>query len=72
MVCLGHYLRELDLSWDDVLNMAKVQLELISDVEMYLFFEKSLRGRVFYIFKRYNKYSNNLHSYAMYKFLTTF
>ena len=30
--------------------MTKVELELILDANMYLFFEKGMRGRVFYIF----------------------
>ena len=34
---------------------AKVQFELISDADMYLFPEKGMRGRVSYISKRYSK-----------------
>ena len=41
-----------------MLNMTKVDLELISDAEMYLFFKKGMRGRVSYISKRYSKVSN--------------
>ena len=40
------------LSWDWILNMSKVELELISDTEMYLLFEKGMRGRVSYISDR--------------------
>ena len=32
--------------------MTKVELNLISDVDMYLFFEKGMRGGVSYISKR--------------------
>ena len=35
--------------------MAKIELELILDADMYLFFEKGMRGRVSYISKRYSK-----------------
>ena len=35
--------------------MTKVELELISDADMYLFFEKGMRGRVSYISERYSK-----------------
>ena len=73
------------LSWDAVLNLTKIELELISDPDMYLFFEKGMRGGVSYIYKRYNKVNsnylelkhviyldaNNLYGYAMSKFLPT-
>ena len=36
----SHYLRAPVLSWDAVLNMTKIELELISDADMYLLFEK--------------------------------
>ena len=38
--------------------MTKVKLKLISDADMYLFFQKGVRGRVSYISKRYGKASN--------------
>ena len=41
-----------------MLNMAKVKLELISDLDMYIFFEKGMRGGVSYISNRYGKASN--------------
>ena len=31
------------LSWDAMLNMTKIELELISASDMYLFFEKDMR-----------------------------
>ena len=43
------------LNWDAMLNMIKVELELTSDADMHLFFEKCIRGRVSYISKRFNK-----------------
>ena len=73
------------LSWDTMLKMAKVKLELIIDPNMYIFFEKGTRGGISYISHRYskanNKYqesnhiiyldANNLYCYAMSKFLPT-
>ena len=38
-------------SQDAVLNMTKVELELASDADMYLLFEKGMRGGVSYISK---------------------
>ena len=39
-----------------MLNMTEIDLELISDADMYLFFEKGVRGRISYIRKSNNKY----------------
>ena len=50
-VCPSHYLSTPALSWDTMLKMAKVKLELISDPDMYyIFFEKGMRGGVFFLF----------------------
>ena len=38
--------------------MTKVELELIPDSNMYIFFEKGTRGRVSYISNRYSKANN--------------
>ena len=46
------------LSLDAMLNMTKVELELISDAYMYLFFQKGMRGGVSYISNRYSKANN--------------
>ena len=43
-----------------MLHITKVELELISDADKCLFFEKGIRGGVYYISKRYNK-ANNKH-----------
>ena len=48
-LCLSYYLSTPALSWDAKLNMTKVDLEFISDTDMYLFFEKGMRGGVSYI-----------------------
>ena len=41
-----------------MLKMAGVKLEKISDIDMYLFIEKGLRGGIRYIAKRYAKANN--------------
>ena len=46
------------LSWGVMLKMAGVELEKISDIDMYLFIEKGLRGEISYIAKRYAKANN--------------
>ena len=46
------------LSWDVMINMTKVELELITDPDMYVFFEKGMEGGVSYISNRYNKANN--------------
>ena len=57
-LCPSHYLSASALSGDAMLNMKTLELELISDAEMYLFFEKGMRGRVSYISKRFNQANN--------------
>ena len=54
-LCPSHYLSTPALSWDAMLNMTKIKLELISDHDMYIFFEKGMRGEVS---NRYTKASN--------------
>ena len=39
-------------------NMTKIKLELISDPDMYIFFEKSMRCGVSYISNKYSKANN--------------
>ena len=51
-LCPSHYFSTHVLSWDPMLSMKKV--EFISDADMYLFFEKGVRGGVSYISERYN------------------
>ena len=42
-------------NWITLLSMAKVQLDLISNPDIYLFFGKDTRGGVSYISKRYSE-----------------
>ena len=46
------------LSCDAMLNMTKVKLELITDPDMYIFFEKGIRGQVSYVSNRYSRANN--------------
>ena len=39
------------LSWDAMLKMTEIKLELISEIEKYYFVEKGLRGGISYISK---------------------
>ena len=57
-LCPSHYLSAPAFSWDAMLSMTKVELDLILNLDMYLFFEKSIRCDVSYIFKRYSKANN--------------
>ena len=41
-----------------MLKMTGVKLEKLSDIDMYLFVEKELRGGISYIAKRYAKANN--------------
>ena len=47
------------LSWDAMLNMTKVELQLITDPNMCIFFEKDTRGGASYISNRYSKANYN-------------
>ena len=47
-----HYFSSSGLSWDAMLKMTGIKLELISDVDMHLFIEKGMRGGISYISKR--------------------
>ena len=58
-----HYFSSPGLSWDAMLKMTKVKLELITDIDMFQFIEKGLRGGTSYIANRFseanNKYMEN-------------
>ena len=53
--------------------MAQIELKKISDIGMYLFIEKGLRGGISYIAKRYseaNKYMENYDSKKRSKYIS--
>ena len=56
--CPIHCLGIPGLSWDKMLKMTKIELELIPDPDMYIFFEKGTRGGISYICNRYSKANN--------------
>ena len=51
----AHYLTAPRLSWDAMLKMTQIELELLSDSSMFCLIEKGLRGGVSMITKRYAK-----------------
>ena len=53
-----HYFSSPVLSWDAMLKMTGIKLDLISDIDMHLFIEKGMRSGISYISKRYNKANN--------------
>ena len=70
-----HYFSAPGLSWDALLRMTKINLDLISDTDQQLFIEKGMRGGISTITHRYaeanNKYMKNYNpasesSYIMY------
>ena len=55
---LCHSFNSPGLSWDAMLQIAGIELELISDIAMHLCIEKGMRGSISYIAKRYSKTNN--------------
>ena len=53
-----HYVTSPGLAWDAMLKMTKINLELITDIDMQLFIEKGLRGGICYIAHRHAKANN--------------
>ena len=54
------------LRWDVMLEMTITELELITDPDIYIFFEKGTKGATSYISSRYRKASNkHLKSYDL-------
>ena len=43
-LCPSRYLSAPALSWDGIFKMTKVELQLVSDADMYLLLEKVMRG----------------------------
>ena len=54
-LCPSHYLSAPGLSWDAMPKMTKIKLVIITDPDMYIFFEKSTRGGISYISNRYSE-----------------
>ena len=58
VLCPTHYLSAPGLSWNSMLKITKIKLELIPDPDMYIFSEKGNRGGISCVCIRYSKASN--------------
>ena len=55
-----HYYTAPGLSWDALLKHTKIDLELLTDMDMHLFIEKGMRGGISMVSKRHAKANNPL------------
>ena len=51
----SHYFSYPGLSWNPMLKMTRIKLELISDIDKHLFIEKGLGRGISYICKRFSE-----------------
>ena len=68
-----HYFTSPGLSWDPMLKMTNIKLELMTDIDMFQFIEKGMSGGVSYIANRYgnakNKYMKEYNEKAPSKYI---
>ena len=71
-----HYFTSPGLSWDTMLKMTNIKLELMTNVDVFQFIEKGMHGGVSYIANRYgktnNKYMKNHDKNAQSKYIMYF
>ena len=53
-----HYFTSPGLSWDAMFKMTDIKLELMTDIDMFQFIEKGMRGGISYIANRHGKANN--------------
>ena len=53
-----HYFTSPGLSWDAMLKMTDIKLELMTDIDMFQFIKKGMRGGISYTANRYGKANN--------------
>ena len=53
-----HYFSSPGLSWDSMLKMTNIKLELMTNIDIFQFIEKAMRGGISYIANRYGKANN--------------
>ena len=58
-----HYFTSQGLSWDAMLKMTNIKLELMTDVDMLQYIEKGMRRGVSYIANRYGKANKYMKEY---------
>ena len=58
VLCRSNHFSAPVLSWDAMLSITKVELDLISDFNMNMFFEKEMEGSISYICEKYRKANN--------------
>ena len=51
----SHYFSCPELTWDAVLKMTEVKLELISKIDLHYFIEKGMRGGISYSCNRFSE-----------------
>ena len=58
-----HYFTSPGLSWDAMLKMTNIKLELMTDINMFQFIEKGMRGGISYIANRCSKANKYMKEY---------
>jgi hypothetical protein len=53
-----YYYTAPGLAWDTLFKKTKAKVELLTDSNMLLFFESSIKGGIFMIYNRYGKVNN--------------